>query len=164
MRQAIDKVALYRALARLARRYQFRSRDEVCCYGLTVSQCYALQALSEVGVLTSSELASHLGLDLSTTTRLVDRLTRKKLASRRRKAADTRVREVEITEAGRRLTAKIEKEFAHLLAQALHDLPPAVRQALPEAIQRLTAALARGCPRPVESHVQVAAVRETARS
>ncbi len=164
MTQPNADIALYRALARLARRYQFRSRDEVCCYGLTVSQCYALQALSEVGLLTSSELASRLGLDRSTTTRLVDRLMRKKLAVRRRKADDTRVREVEITEAGRRLTAKIEEEFAHLLTQALHDLPPAVRRALPETIQRLTAALDRGCARPVESHVPIAAVRKTARS
>lgn len=141
MKQVIDGIVLYRALSDLVRRYQFRSRDEVCCYGLTVSQCYALQSLSEKGVLASSELASRLGLDLSTTTRLVDQLARKKLAVRRRGASDARVKEIEITEAGGRIVGRIEADLARLLAEAVVDLPQAARKALPEAIRRLTQAL-----------------------
>lgn len=151
MKQVSDGLALFRSLSELVRRYQFRNRDEVCCYGLTVSQCYALQALSEKGMLASSELASRVGLDLSTTTRVVDQLVKKRLASRRRGAQDARVREVEITEAGRRLIARIEEDFAHLLNQALTDLPPAVQEALPEAIRRLTAVLGCGARRAVRA-------------
>ncbi|MBI3609648.1 MAG: MarR family transcriptional regulator [Nitrospirae bacterium] len=158
MKQVIDGTVLYRALSDLARRYQFRNRDEVCCYGLTVSQCYALQALSEKGVLASSELASGLGLDLSTTTRLVDQLVRKKLVVRHRGIKDARIREIEITEAGHRLVNRIETDLSRLLAQAVSHLPPAVQKSLPEAIRCLATALV--CRTSVESGVPVKEVGE----
>ncbi|MEW6363679.1 MAG: MarR family transcriptional regulator [Acidobacteriota bacterium] len=141
MVQGLNASRLYRALTDFARRYQFRNRDEVCCYGLTISQCYALELLAWEGVLASSALASRLGLDISSTTRLVDQLVRKKLAVRRRMARDARVREIEITDPGRRLVARIEEDFSTMLADALRDMPPAVLKALPEIIRRLTATL-----------------------
>lgn len=137
MLQINDGISLYRALSELARKYQLRNRDEVCCYGLTVSQCYALQALSEKGVMASSALAMGLGLEISTTTRLVDQLVRKKLATRRRDAKDARVREVEITEAGRRLISRIEVDFGRILANSLADLPATAWETLPVVIRRL---------------------------
>lgn len=141
MKQVIDGVAIYRALSDLARRYQFRNRDEVCCYGLTVSQCYALQFLAERGKAASSDLAARLGLDLSTTTRLVDQLVHKKLAVRRRSNEDARIREIEITDPARRLVSRIEQDLASVLDRALVDIPAAVRQALPEALARITYAM-----------------------
>lgn len=155
MKQAINGIALYRALSDLARRYQFRSRDEVCCYGLTVSQCYALQALSDKKVMASSELASRLGLDLSTTTRLVDELIRKKLAIRRRGIKDARVREIEMTEAGRRLISRIEADFVQLLSASLADLPKTLQERLPEVIRRLARVLECGSSLPSESIIPV---------
>ncbi len=143
MKQVTDGLAVYRALSDLARRYQFRNRDEVCCYGLTVSQCYALQYLAERNKATSTDLAARLGLDLSTTTRLVDQLVRKKLAIRRRAAQDARIKEIEITEPARRLISRIEEDMATGLDRALSDMPVVVRQALPEALQRITNALSR---------------------
>jgi len=143
MKQVTDGLAVYRALSDLARRYQFRNRDEVCCYGLTVSQCYALQFLAERNKATSTDLAARLGLDLSTTTRLVDQLVRKKLAIRRRAAQDARIKEIEITEPARRLISRIEEDMATGLDRALSDMPAVVRQALPEALQRITNALSR---------------------
>jgi len=147
MKQVIDGVAIYRALSDLARRYQFRNRDEVCCYGLTVSQCYALQFLAGCGKATSSDLAARLGLDLSTTTRLVDQLVRKKLAVRRRSDQDARIREIEITEPARRLISRIEQDLAAELDRALADLPATVKQALPEALNKITSAI---CQRPLQ--------------
>ncbi len=32
-------VTLHRALTDFVRQYQFRNRNEICCYGITVSQC-----------------------------------------------------------------------------------------------------------------------------
>ena len=163
MKQVIDGIALYRTLSDLARRYQLRNRDEVCCYGLTVSQCYALQALLEKGRLTSSALSSRLGLDLSTTTRVVDPLVRKKLALRRRGAEDARIREIEITEAGRRLMTRIEKDFARLLARALSDLPEEVQKTLPNAIRLLTRALECGTAASAKSIIPISDIKRVVR-
>ena len=132
---------MYRALSDLARRYQFRNKDEVCCYGLTVSQCYALEALFREGPMATSELARRLNLDLSTTTRLVDQLVRKKLALRRTGSQDGRVREILITEPGHRLIARIEEDFSNLLNSAIDDLSPAIQEVIPEALSRIAKAL-----------------------
>jgi DNA-binding MarR family transcriptional regulator len=137
----VNNLELYRALSELARRYQFRNRDEVCCYGLTVSQCYALQTLVREP-LTSSALAEALGLDISSTTRLVDQLVRKKLVSRKRSAEDARVKRIEITDAGHRLVSRIENDLANVVGEAMKGLPVEVQRVLPEVIRRLNNALA----------------------
>ncbi|HEY7160987.1 MAG TPA: MarR family transcriptional regulator [Acidobacteriota bacterium] len=137
----VNSIELYRALSELARRYQFRNRDEVCCYGLTVSQCYALQSLVRQP-FTSGRLSEALGLDISSTTRLVDQLVRKKLVLRKRSAEDGRVKNIEITEAGHKLVTRIESDLANVVGEAVKGLSAEVQRALPEVIRRLNHALA----------------------
>jgi MarR family transcriptional regulator, 2-MHQ and catechol-resistance regulon repressor len=137
----VNSIELYRALSELARRYQFRNRDEVCCYGLTVSQCYALQTLIREP-LTSSALSEALGLDISSTTRLVDQLVRKKLVLRKRSAKDARVKRIEITDAGHKLVSRIESDLANVVGDAVKGLPVEVQRVLPDVIRRLNNALA----------------------
>ncbi len=141
MMQVINGKKIYQALSALARRYQFRNRDEVCCYGLTVSQCYALQTLYDAGEMSSSALSARLGLDLSSTTRLIDQLLKKKLTVRVKSDEDARVRKIRLTEAGSRLISRIETDFANMLAQALSGFDPKVLHQLPDVLQTLTAAL-----------------------
>lgn len=151
---------IYRALSELARRYQFRNRDEVCCYGLTVSQCYALEELHDSGKMPSSDLALRLSLDVSSTTRLVDQLVRKKLAVRTKKAEDARVREIEITEAGRRLVSRIQSDLVAVVSQALNEFPDNVRRVLPQMLQRLTKVLTE-CRNQPAAFIPVEAVVRT---
>jgi MarR family 2-MHQ and catechol resistance regulon transcriptional repressor len=139
----VNMVELYRALTELARRYQFRNRDEICCYGLTVSQCYALQILQE-GRQHTSALSGKLGLDISSTTRLVDQLVRKKLVQRKRGEEDARVHWIEVTEAGMKLMNRIEKDFSVILKDAIQDLPEEVQRLLPQIIRQLNRALQCG--------------------
>ena len=44
-----DSLALHEALADLVRAYQFRDRDRICCHDISVTQCYALEALKRDG-------------------------------------------------------------------------------------------------------------------
>jgi hypothetical protein len=44
-----DAVALHEALSELVRVYQFRDRDRICCHDISVTQCYALDALLRRG-------------------------------------------------------------------------------------------------------------------
>jgi MarR family 2-MHQ and catechol resistance regulon transcriptional repressor len=155
--QVNNGLQIYQALSELARRYQFRSRDEVCCYGLTVSQCYALESLADSGKMPSSDLATRLGLDLSSTTRLVDQLVRKKLASRLKGIDDARVREIQITDAGTRLVRRIQQDMVSLVDQALKDFPGDVRKALPDALRNLSNVL-RECSVPQSHFVPVEAI------
>ena len=45
-RLAADSRSFYEALSELLRVYQFRDRDRICCYDVSITQCYALEALS----------------------------------------------------------------------------------------------------------------------
>src|SRR5688500_1447989 len=66
--------ALSARIADLARFYQLRSRDRVCRHGLTVSQCYALEAIVAAGGLSVTELAWQLGVDKSNASRVAETL------------------------------------------------------------------------------------------
>src|SRR3972149_8384810 len=104
-------VTLHRALIDFVRQYQFRNRNEICCYGITVSQCYLLDALSPEGPLSMQELASHLCLKISTVTRLVDGLVKKNLVRRHKDSEDRRVVRAELTETGRKTHGKITEDL-----------------------------------------------------
>jgi MarR family transcriptional regulator, 2-MHQ and catechol-resistance regulon repressor len=145
MIQVNNGLEVYRALSDLARRYQFRNRDEVCCYGLTVSQCYAIEYLAEREAVKSSDLAQQLGLNLSTTTRLIDQLVRKKLVIRRTSEEDARVKNIQATEAGKRIAQRVQQDLSVLLTSALADLPVPVLNYLPEALRKITDALNQCC-------------------
>ncbi|MGH7364668.1 MAG: MarR family winged helix-turn-helix transcriptional regulator, partial [Candidatus Methylomirabilales bacterium] len=53
---------MHQVTKELSRRYQFRDRNAICCHGLSVTQCYALDALAEDGALSVTALARHLFL------------------------------------------------------------------------------------------------------
>jgi DNA-binding MarR family transcriptional regulator len=89
----------------------------------------------------SSDLATRLGLDISSTTRLVDQLVKKKLAVRSKSPEDARIREIQITEAGQKLVSRIQQDLVGLVDQALEDFPADVRVALPDVLRRLSRTL-----------------------
>jgi DNA-binding MarR family transcriptional regulator len=57
---------LFEAMSDLIRIYQFRDRDRTYCHGISVSQCYALEAVARHGPLTVNQLAAYLYLGKST--------------------------------------------------------------------------------------------------
>jgi len=61
-----EAARLYAALSELVRVYQFRDRDRICCHDISVTQCYALEALVRRGPRTLNELAGDVYLDKST--------------------------------------------------------------------------------------------------
>jgi len=131
---------LHDVFVELVRRYQFRDREEICCHGISVSQCYALDALAREGPLTMGALAAQLVLEISTMTRVVDRLVNAGLANRQADPDDRRVRRVAITRRGEQLVATIRGELIGEYERVLREVPTAHRDAVIEAIGRLLAA------------------------
>ena len=131
---------LYHVFAELVRGYQFRDREEICCHGLSVSQCYALDALETHGPMTMGNLAGQLYLELSTMTRVVDYLVAKKLATRVADAKDRRVCRVQISQQGRSLVSRIRGELMQEYKLILRAIPPESREAVISAISHLLSA------------------------
>jgi MarR family transcriptional regulator, 2-MHQ and catechol-resistance regulon repressor len=131
---------MYAVFAELVRRYQYRDRDQVCCHGLSVSQCHTLELLAEGGPRTMGALAAELCLQVSTATRVVNPLVSRGLAARRADPKDRRVCRVQITAAGRTLVARIQAEIVTEYETVLQGVPAPSREAVIVALSRLLAA------------------------
>jgi DNA-binding MarR family transcriptional regulator len=132
--------ALHAALSNLVRVYQFRDRDTICCHDISVTQCYALEALVERGVLRSQALAEALRLDKSTTTRVVDSLVRKGYVERSSDEDDRRAVALKVTPRGRGLYERINRELVEQQVELLGDLDPGVWAGATEVLNRLARA------------------------
>lgn len=132
--------ALHAAVSDLVRIYQFRDRDRICCYDISVTQCYALEVLVERGPCRSQALAEALRLDKSTTTRVVDALARKGYVERQPDPEDARAVSLRVTAEGRALYEQINSELIAQQIDLIHDLDPGVCAAATEILRRLARA------------------------
>ncbi|PRQ03945.1 MarR family winged helix-turn-helix transcriptional regulator [Enhygromyxa salina] len=71
--------------------------------GVTVAEWVLLRAMLEAGAANPSVIADTVGMTRGTVSKLVERLSRKKLAVRSSSEGDRRYQTVELTAAGRRL-------------------------------------------------------------
>lgn len=117
--------------------FQFRDRDRICCHDVSVTQCYALEALAVHGELTLNQLAAELYLDKSTASRVVDALVAKGYAGRRPHPEDGRAVQLTVTRAGRRLYEKIDGELLAEVRGVVEGFPSEVRQSMAEMLHRL---------------------------
>jgi len=152
----LDRAAerLQQASKELIVRYQFRDRNQICCHGLSVSQCYVLDALAEQGDLTIQRLAERMQLAISTMTRVVAQLVRQRHARRRRDPQDRRVVHVAITPRGKEVMATITRALVESQKAILRTLPEgqwegaiAVVEALGRGVRAWQAVC---CPAPLK--------------
>ncbi len=139
-RLAQDTESLYDALSDLVRVYQFRDRDRICCFDISVTQCYALEALARRGGMTLNDLAAHLYLDKSTASRVVDALERKGYVARTTHPQDRRSVLLEATEAGRALEGKIRASILAEERELLAGIDPDVRRSMAQLLRQLARA------------------------
>lgn len=137
-----NAAALHEALSELVRVYQFRDRDRICCHDISVTQCYALEALLRRGPSGLNELAAELYLDKSTASRVVATLERKRYVSRAPHPEDGRAIVLTVTPAGKRLCDRIRTDLVAEAKQLLEDFEPEVREGAARLILRLARAAA----------------------
>lgn len=137
-----DAQALYEALSDLIRVYQFRDRDRICCYDVSVTQCHALEVLIQRAGASLNDLAADLYLDKSTASRVVSALERKGYLRRGANPADRRAVRLEVTAAGSNLYQRIRREIIDQERRLLADFDPTTRQSLTELLRRLARAAA----------------------
>jgi DNA-binding MarR family transcriptional regulator len=136
-----DTAELYDALSDLVRVYQFRDRDRICCHDVSVTQCYALEALVRQGGMSMNDLAARLYLDKSTASRVVDALERKGYVTRLPHPEDRRAVILEASAAGRALEGKIRDEILAEEQELLAGFAPEVRKAMAQLLRQLTRAV-----------------------
>lgn len=136
---------LYGVFSEMLRRYQFRDREQICCHGLSVSQCYALEALDQRGPMTMGDLAAHLCLKVSSMTRVVDSLVESGLVRRADDPDDRRVCLVRLSAKGRALLARVQGGLIEEYEAVLRNVPTASREAVIQAVGDLLSAYEKRC-------------------
>lgn len=117
--------ALSARISDLARFYQLRSRDRVCRHGLTVSQCYALEAIVASGGLSVTELGWQLGVDKSNASRVAETLVDQGLCRFESTPENARIKRVVPRAAGLAKAGRIHAEIREEHQHALESLPAA---------------------------------------
>jgi len=133
-KQLVERSRL--SFTRLARFINQLMREQLFCGPVTVQQCYTLEALID-GPKSMSALAAEVALHQSTLTRIVEKLEKQNLLSRRRKENNQRAVEVQITEAGKQVHALLETQSSQMISQLLDLIPQSRRVAVVESIEEL---------------------------
>ena len=133
----------FREILNLAyQRFNALQRGEKRCFGVTMSQCVALETLHREGPMPVRELSQRLGLDTSTVTRLVDVLVRDGMAQRARdEAGDRRRVFVSLSETGRELADRLECCADDYCERILERIPAERREDVFQALQLLVQAI-----------------------
>jgi DNA-binding MarR family transcriptional regulator len=112
----------------------------------------ALACLVEEGPLSLSALADACGVEVSTMSRLVDRLTAAGLVDGQRSATDQRVTILRLSERGADLVARLKRVRRATLASLLADWTPVERTDFARLLARFAAGIeAVAAPRPAAS-------------
>ncbi len=102
------------------------------------SEFALLQFLAEQGPSNMSDLSSHIGLALSSTTGVVNRLVERRLVERTRPADDRRTVRVKLTAAGRRALEGFHADRTTMGRGMLERLDARERQALLNLFRKMT--------------------------
>jgi MarR family 2-MHQ and catechol resistance regulon transcriptional repressor len=114
---------LQRLTREVIRRYQFRDWNQICCYGISVSQSHILDLLAEEGDLTMQQLARRMFKSVSTMTRVAGQLVRRGHVQRRQDHKDRRVVHVGITPQGKAVVAAIQRDLVETQKAILRSIP-----------------------------------------
>ena len=155
MAHITDDVARFREITQaLYRRLGLLQRDEICCEGVTVQQCYALQVLRQEGELVQGDLADRLGIDPSSATRAVDVLVRNGLVERVRPETGDRRRVIlRLSRDGRRTTDQLIGAGDAFFSSVLSRFAPGERRDVIRLLGKLADVIAEAgeCCRPFDS-------------
>ncbi len=157
----------------LARRFQqiavaiFHAEVEEAGYDLTPVQYAALTSIKTHPEIDQAKLAGLIAFDRTTITGVVDRLVQKGLAVRQANSRDRRVRELQITDEGRRVLCGIEPAVESAQRTMLRGLTADEAKTFMQLLSKVIAAgneLSRAPLREVSTDVAKKAIGRQPRS
>ncbi len=139
-----DQDRFARALLAVARGLGRIARERARAGDVTPQQAETLQLIAERGALSTSTLATLLGIDPSTASRNLSGLERSGLIARQKGSDDARQTDVRLTPRGRRAAQSVSTGATSTLAGLLDRVPRAERGRVIDALEVLARALDAG--------------------
>ena len=125
-------------VGRLVRNLNLLDRDQKGCCGVTMSQCYTIEALAQNGTLSMNELSEQMGVTMSTMTRVVNVLVRDGVVRRKSNPKDRRQVCVELTAKGSDLALRLKCCAEEYSKQILQQVPREQREEVLKSLKLLT--------------------------
>jgi len=120
-------------------------QDQVFCEDLTLTQFAVLNAIAEKGEMKLADLHFLLSVEKSTTTRLVDPLTRNGLIQRKKSEHDFRAQILKLTPEGEIVHRKIQGCLIDFMEKIQMEIPKSKRKEVYEGTQMFLTALEKAC-------------------
>ncbi|MTI45948.1 DNA-binding MarR family transcriptional regulator [Roseibium hamelinense] len=95
-----DAARIFKAIRRIVRAIDLRSREVSRATGLTIPQVVVLQGIADLGEVTTKALSDHADLSSATVVTILDKLEDKRLIERYRSKEDRRVVHARLTGEG----------------------------------------------------------------
>jgi DNA-binding MarR family transcriptional regulator len=133
-------------VAGLARALRCCQQETAFCENLTFTQFFILETVGEQQPLRLSELHEILGVDKSTTTRLVNPLVEKMLVTREKSETDGRAVNLKLTAGGQQMCARIWSCVTGYFNAIEAQFPEDQRASIYAAIQLFSDALVKAGP------------------
>lgn len=110
-------------IEKLIKKLNLLNRDQKNCCGLTMPQCWTIEALSQNGMLTMNKLSREMGVTRSTMTRIIDVLVRDDITGRKNNLKDRRQIFIELTDKGKKLSVRLKQCSERYSKYVLDELP-----------------------------------------
>ena len=133
-----DAAALFAAVRKLLKTYQFRDRQRICYRDISATQCHALESLARHGAMGVNALAGELHLEKSSASRMLDSLEEKGYVASGNDPRDGRARIVELTRKGKRLHDEIVEELVEEKREILAGMGAGARTAAITVVEELS--------------------------
>lgn len=135
--EQVDQDAILSSLRRISRAIDVHSRRLSRDHLLTAPQLVCLRALQSAGSMMPSELAREVNLSQATVTGILDRLSDRRLISRRRNPSDKRCVTVKVTPVGRELLESAPSALHEGFSKMFDTLAPSERESIAAALARV---------------------------
>ena len=136
-----DEEKFSRLVTELFRKLNLLNRDQKVCYGITLSQCCAIEILDQKGLLSMNSLSQSQGVTISTMTRVVDVLVRDDVLQRSGSPKDRRKVCIELTGKGKNLAKQLQKCTRAYTKEILDKIPADKQSQVVESIELLINAI-----------------------
>jgi len=127
------------ALRRIIRATDIHSRKIGKATGLTVPQLVVLQAIRDLGEVTTGRIAAEVSLSQATVTVIIDKLEERGLVTRYRSAVDRRIVHTALTPAGRRQIDTAPPLLHHSFVRRFEALPEPHRRRIERSLSQVAA-------------------------
>lgn len=132
-----ETAALFKAIRRIVRAIDLRSREVARVVGLTIPQIVVLQAARDLGEVTTKAISQHADLSAATVVTILDKLEEKGMVERYRSPEDRRIVHTRLTPRGEETLAAAPPMLHDEFRTAFAALPAGERAATLAALEKI---------------------------